>query len=359
VTRRSLIGMLVLLLTLSMAGAQQPLKPPAYDLATSPTLAVGGSATGELSRDDGRDFINGGYLDIWAIPSDGNEVLEVRIAARGGMIFFGSLFSPAGEVVDYRSDTTYQGDTNVTSVVARVGAPGVYMLVVSGYGPDTLGAYTLERVSHQAGEGTTVAISVPGQFSRNLPYFAVDRLEFTLTEATTVVATLQADGFNGFLGLGGAQDNYNYGFAQAYFGEQGELRVRLEPGRYAIAVNAAEGVGSGTYRVDLQVYEPPVVEAIDVMGPSFYTGELAPGTKATYRIVLNSDSRLRVRVSSFAFDTYLEIFEASSNFLIAENDDDVATDSYLDVGISAGTYLVVVSSVFAGEGGSFELNLDW
>lgn len=356
----ALRGSFLALLLVTVAAAQQPLKPPVYDLASSPSLTLGQVQRGELTRDDARDFINGGYLDIWAIPSNGNEVLEIRITTSHGHIFFGSLFAPDGDVTNYRSQTSYAGDNSITSVIARIDAPGVYMLVVSGYGPDALGAYTLERDSFAAGEGVNVNVSVPDRFTRTLPFFATDRLTFTLTEPKIISASIVAEGFDAYLGLQGADDNYNYDFAAAFYGQEARLRQKLEPGRYVLTISAAEGVGSGTYAVDIDAVEAVAMDVVDITMPDVFSDVyLEPMARGVFRLVLTRDVALEVSVNSDDFNTSLEIFEEANNFLIASDSDPFFRDSMLYVGISAGTYLLVVTSMVEGTGGFFNLSVNW
>ena len=344
----------------SFALAQQPLKVPNYDLSTSPALLVGESQGGELSRDDGRDFINGGYVDVWAIPSGGGEVLELQISTRG-FVAFGTLFSPSGELLDYRSDTSFMGDTSVTTLAARLSESGLYMLVVSGFGPDSLGDYQLSRASTAVGEGTTRLVSLPAVFDASVGPLTSDVVVFELVAASTIRAELRTSGWPALLTLTGpSPGSFVSNASNAYGGDALIINV-LEAGRYELRIEPAGGVGGGPYSLSLESVEEVDAAAAggDVSSPGRLDAQrLEPFGSVRYRLLLDQDARVTLDLSSLEFDTFLEVRHEATDEFIGADDDTYGTDSYLELDLRAGAYLVLVSG-WGGSGGVFSLAIDW
>lgn len=345
----------------SLALAQQPLKPPIYDLASSPTLRVGETQAGELTRDDARDFINGGYLDLWAIPSDGNEVLELRLSGRG-FTPFGSTFSPAGEPLEAESFTRFTADQDITTVRATINEAGVYLLVVSGYGPDSLGRYELTRAIAVVGEGSTYDVAPPVMIAASLGPLATDLVRFDLSEPAVVRVALATADWLAQITLRSTSPDYLIDTANTLWGSEALMGPLLEPGSYELSI---EGVGgeSGDYTLVVDALMVADAERLgdEIASPVRLEGEpLLPGGTVRYPLRLDARARVSIALESYDFDTFLEVFDEATGELLGANDDDEYTsNSFLELELDAGRYLVVVRSFFSSDSGIYSLSLDW
>lgn len=76
-----------------------------------------------------------------------------------------------------------------------------------------------------------------------------------------------------------------------------------------------------------------------------------------YRFELPAVTPVQLRLTSGAFDAYLELQDATGNVVAADDDFGGGTDSQLDLDLPAGRYDAVVSSYYAGQTGAYRLEL--
>jgi hypothetical protein len=128
-------------------------------------------------------------------------------------------------------------------------------------------------------------------------------------------------------------------------------------GTYVVVVSGYGDWDLGPYTATMTRFGGGHAEAATLEPPASIDGVLAPGGRDSYRLLIEEDAVVSVRLASLAFDTFLELYDAEGWFL-AENDDALSTtDSELLVRLSAGEYLVVASAYYGYGGGEYVLTV--
>lgn len=249
--RRWMVGSMLWLLA-GAASAQQGLNSPVFYYSTSPMLELGASLHGELDQDDGRNFKDGSYLDVfvfWGVEGEATEI----IASSHEIDVYLTLYGPGGTFVDSNDDDWAASDWT-TDAAIRLDLPstGIYVVVVSGYSVYDLGAYTVRRDSYVVPTGATVVVSAPGHYVGTLPSVVHDHYLLEVTETIHLTATLRSEEFDAYLEVldaSGVLVAYNDDFEAAGFDAQ--LVLELAPGQYQIVVSSYYDGGRGGYGLEL------------------------------------------------------------------------------------------------------------
>ncbi len=186
---------------------------------------------------------------------------------------------------------------------------------------------------------------------------ARDAYTLTLTAGASLVMDMDSTAFDTYLELRDLT-----GLLIAENDDRGDgtlnsrLRIDLPPGRYAIIARGYSTFDSGAYTLSVQVDAPQVAEGgISLNTP--ISGSIARGGSATYALTVDAPASFTFDLSSTAFDTVLEIFDAANN-RVGYNDDfpGLNTNSRIEnLALAAGTYRVVVRSYGNAGGGAFNL----
>lgn len=135
------------------------------------------------------------------------------------------------------------------------------------------------------------------------------------------------------------------------------IRSALEgAGNHLLVVSgsAQRDVGSFTLLRNQVVTHPPVTHTLAF--PGTLVDRLAAFSSHSIVVTLSEATWLRAELRSSDFDTYLEIY-GSHGALIAENDDDIGTDSQLTLELEAGRYEFVVSGYVEDAEGDYRFNI--
>jgi hypothetical protein len=352
---------LVALLASSFALAVQPLASPIYYLVTAPELVDGVPVIGELTTASGRNFKDGSHLDVLVLRSAGEETVDVRVESDDFDVYL-TLVSPAGEVLDANDYVQPMGDAfDAARVRTYLPEAGTYLVVVSGYGPNDLGRYTVTRTPFVAPPKVVVDVELPGRYDGFLNEAAADMLWITVDAPITVRATLRSSDFDTMLevydGRGGfvdANDDFD--------GTDSGLLLDLEPGRYEFLVKGFWEDASGAYTFEVEPYERPEPVVVDVSAPGAFEGFLEPQVVDTYRLTLTGPASVTVDLRSIDFDTLLEAFEEADGtayYLDGNDDAGAGTDSRLVLALSPGTYLFDAQGLWDDDRGSYTITFDW
>ena len=352
---------LAALLVPSTALAMQPLASPIYYLVTAPELVDGVPIDGELTTASGRNFKDGSYLDVLVLHSAGEETVDVRVESNEFDVYL-TLVSPAGEVLDANDYVQPMGDAlDAARVRSYLAEAGTYLAVVSGYGPNDLGRYTVTRSVFVAPPKVVVDVEVPGRYDGYLEEAAADTLWITVDAPLTVRATLRSSDFDTMLeiydGSGGfvdANDDFD--------GTDSGLVLDLVPGRYEFLVKGFWDEAFGAYTFEIESYERPEPVLIDVSAPGAFDGFLEAQVVDTYRLTLTGPAIVTVDLRSSDFDTLLEAFEEADGtaFYLDGNDDaGDGTDSRLVLSLPAGTFLFDARGLWDDDIGSYTITFDW
>ncbi|MDF1524533.1 MAG: hypothetical protein P1P87_17150 [Trueperaceae bacterium] len=357
-TRRPTL--LALLATvLSVAWAQLPLTPPTYLLSSGTELVVDVPVRGELTAASGQNFKDGSRLDVLVLRSAGDETVEVRVES-DDFDTYATLVAPDGTILD-ANDEAAGGAFYASRVRAYLPSAGTYLVVVSGFGPDDLGAYTATRVAYAPPPKVVVDIDLPGRYEGFLNEEAADMLWVTVEAPTTVRATLRSFDFDAVLEV--YDDNGFYLDANDDFdGTDSQLVLDLEPGRYEFLAKGYWEAASGAYTFEVEVYERPEPVVVDVMAPGTFEGYLEPQMIDMYRVTLSAPATVTVDLRSLDFDAMLEAYEEADGtayYLDGNDDFGEGTDSRLVLALPAGTYLFDAAGFWDGASGRYTIDFAW
>lgn len=137
------ITLFVLLLTLvAAATAQRPLNPPNYYAFQLPVLVPGVPMTGELTAEDGQNFKDGAYVDMFVFDGKADDFVSLRVTS-GEFDAHVTVFDPSGYLLDLNDDYSGSGDTSA-GVDLWLPETGRYFVVVSGFSQFDIGYYAVE-----------------------------------------------------------------------------------------------------------------------------------------------------------------------------------------------------------------------
>lgn len=354
---RRLTLALALIAALAVATAQrQPLTSPIYYLVTAPDLVDGVPVHGELTTSSGQNFKDGSFLDVLVVRSAGDEVVELRVESEDFDTYL-TLVAPDGSLLDVNDDV-WDGDAAYASRLRTyLREPGAYLLVVSGFGADDIGRYTVTRSVFVAPDKVVVDAFVPGSYQGYLHERMADMYWITLSEDATIVATLRSPEFDTVLEVYGS-DGRRVAENDDFDGTDSQVIVDLPAGRYEFLVKGYWDEAFGAYTLEFDVFEAPETVVVDVPGPGSFEGGLAQGAYDTYVITLAMAATVTVDVRSSEFDTYLDAYDANGNW-IDSNDDFQGSDSRLTLQLEPGRYEFDVSAFGEFSSGAYTVSFDW
>ena len=358
---RRLLPLLLLAAAVSVGLAQLPLTPPTYLLSSGTELVADVPLLGALTPASGRNFKDGSYLDVLVLRSGGDEVVEVRVESDDFDTHL-TLVSPDGTVLDANDDVVASDTFYASRVRAYLPTAGTYLVIVSGYGPDDLGAYTATRAAYAPPPKVVVDVDLPGRFEGFLNEESADMLWVTVDAPVTVRATLRSPDFDTVLEV--YDGNGRYVDANDDFdGTDSQLVLDLEPGRYEFLIKGYFDQASGAYTFEIEPFDRPEPVVVDVTAPGVIEGFLEDGVVDTYRLTLTAPATVTVDLRSFEFDTMLEAFEEvdATTFYYLDGNDDAGdgTDSQLVLELPVGTYLFDAAGLASWASGAYTIEFAW
>lgn len=259
--RRTLLAVAAAVL-LGTAVAQQTLRPPHYYLFQVPRLTSGEPVAGTLTTDDGQNFKDGSYVDLYAIQGLEGDRVSISVSSTSFDAFV-TLFDPYGELVASNDDYMDMGGDAGIDVTLYV--DGAYLLVVSGYSQWDTGDYTVELRTGASGSPTASgSVEVPGaiesQITPDMPLHPngyvgpTEYFGFEVSEEALVLFTLTSLDFDTVLTIYdefgneiGQNDDYG-------FNSDSQLALPLVPGSYVVAVSSYYTGAGGHYSLTVDKY---------------------------------------------------------------------------------------------------------
>lgn len=237
------------LLLAATALAQQPVQSPYYLLSSAPSLELGVPVGGALTPASGRNFKDGSYLDVLVLRAEAGESVAVLVESDAFDTYL-SVFDPVGTLVASNDDAWDVSDAWAASQVTFVAAlTGAYVVVVSGYSPTDLGAYTATRVAWEAPEPVLVDVAGPGIFRGTVDAGAVVGYRFTVDAPATLTATARSLEFDTVLRV--VVDGVVVAENDDFDGTDSQVVVDLEPGVYVVEVAGYWEGAFGAFGLDL------------------------------------------------------------------------------------------------------------
>ena len=332
---------------------------------TSGTVAVGGSATGEIEVANDRDW--------FAVELAAGSTY--RFDLRGAETGDGSLSNPeihgmydsgGGEIADTSDEDGGTGHNSRVTFTAETS--GTYYVATSGHGSST-GTYTLSATlldDFTADTGTAGTVTFGGtatgviNSASDLDWFAVDLLagttyRFDLEGSTTRKGTLHDPYLRGIYDSGGT---IIAGTSDDNGGRSFNSRVTFTPtetGRYYVSAGAHKDSNPGTYT--LSVTLPGLDLAADsstagtvAVGGSVESGIDSAGDVDWFAVTLEAGETYRLDLAGrptgdgTLADPYLNgVYNSDGNFIAGTSDDDGGTGHNSRVTFTpttSGTYYV-------------------
>ncbi len=260
---RSLTAALALA-ALTVAAAQLPLNPPNYYLSQLPELVDGAALEGELSADDGQNFKDGSYVDLYVFYGVAGEQVRLAVSSVEFDTYL-TVYDPAGAVLDFNDDdwNGYGSDSALQLVLPETGR---YLMVVSGYGPYDVGRYVVERgagrpmtvdaveidvPSVQTGFLDPSMVAAPGTWGGPSQVYAFD-----LERPALLVASLASFDFDTVLYVMDEAGTVLAENDDVASGTDSQAMVELEPGRYLVVASSWSSESAGSYTLELNLYVP-------------------------------------------------------------------------------------------------------
>lgn len=259
--RPAAAALLVLLVsTAAVASAPSRLVTPTYYLTTAPELVEGEPLQGSLSDHDGQNFKDGSRVDV--VKTRGSAGEPVVIEALSDTIDTHlTLYGPEGDLVAVNDD-------GPASLDARIGIEfpddGTYVVVISGFDREDLGAYRLVRRRPEASK--VEPLPFPGEFHTTLEADMLPTedlgsgpsraFSLELDEALLVMITAMSEDVDTVLAAVDAEGERVGRNDDSDLGTDSRLWLELEPGRYRIVVAAYGEGAAGDVRLRTRGYRP-------------------------------------------------------------------------------------------------------
>lgn len=266
--------------------AQRPLNVPNYLLSSTPMLPLNTPVDGRLDSDDGQNFKDGAYVDVYTFDGTAGEEVVLLL---GSAVFdtYLSLFSPSGELVDWSDDLANTSDSGLDVFLPETGR---YLVVVSSFFGGATGDYTVTRYTpdqapmevfedllddfplggpdHGAlppSQILSVPTSVSGALSADTAPIDIDgwshyvqTFDFALGETRLVEIAMRSDEFDAYLYLFdesgeliASNDDDPGGFDT-----DSRIAQTLEPGSYTVVATSFFELESGGYELEIQLFQP-------------------------------------------------------------------------------------------------------
>ena len=108
-------------LLLGLALAQRPVNVPNYLLVTSPVLEVDVPIDGELSGEDGQNFKDGSYLDIYTFKGEAGQLVAIDVTSFDFDTTL-TLYSPSGILEQFNDDNDFSTDSTISVELFETGS---------------------------------------------------------------------------------------------------------------------------------------------------------------------------------------------------------------------------------------------
>lgn len=270
--------------------------------------------------------------------------LEVHLQSED----FDTVLEITGENTFLENDDWGEG-TN--SALFPVLTPGDYVIGVRSWSDSGTGLYELS-VSAVAFDGD-VSGGGPIAPGESLVGFLVsdeNQYQFSLSERSRIVLSMDSDDFDAFLELYGP--NTSLSDDDSGDGLNARISAVLEPGDYDIVATSYSGNGSYTLTLDAQPFDAELVSQGRIRPGERVTGQLDGYDELHYELLIETAGQYRIDVRSDDVDAYLTLVGEG----LREEDDDggEGTNACLSLTLQPGEYQLIATTYFGGTQGLLE-----
>lgn len=350
------------------AGTQPP--------STGSALAYGDSDSATLTEQSNV---------VYTFDGKAGDVVTIELTSPDFDAYLSLQDSSGDEIA---SDDDSAGNLNARIASFALPADGTYTIVAGSYGGGISGAYTISLSSGDATavpteETATPEVTATATATATEPVanggtagtLTNDLLSASYTfegsSGDTVTITLTSPDFDSYLILQGpdgrsvAEDddsagNLNSTIQNFSLPEDGTYTIiassnnRAEVGEYLIEVTGATITAAQALTPTAPPPTPIAQQGGDIAVGTSVTGSLGDDAETTsYAFTLDTDQSVTITLTSDAFDTFVSLQDANSTELTSDDDGAGNLNSRIEnYALTAGTYMIVVSSsggVFSGE----------
>lgn len=343
-------------------------------------LRFGQTVRGDLSEGDAQAPSGGSREDAYTVSTREGQRIEITLRSRDfdAVLDVAAAADPAA--VLWSDDDSLAGEEGVGDARVRFTSPGGDLIVrVRAFEADSTGAYALTLTERppapRAPRPSAIRMgqTVQGQLGDRDPEAEdgapYDAFRLRLRRGERMLVTLTSDAFDPVLRVGEGQGD---AFAELALNDDDgtglNSRLVFEAPRDAEYVIRAQSLnqGQGDYALTVAAAPPQAPAAEAVIGQS-YEGELsatdgldeAGRPTDLWRFSGAAGQRVRIDMSSEAFDTYLELLDPAGGVL-AEDDDGQGegTDSRITFTLEAdGVHQIRARAFAPGGQGAYTLAL--
>ncbi len=344
-------------------------------------LSPGAALQGELADGDKTAPDDAYRYDEFAIQARAGQRFEAIMSSDAFDTYLEVFRDPASDTPLASDDDGMGGETTNSRLRFTANEAGTYLLRARTLSGVEGGAYSLSLADRgpapraQRPGGIRLGQHIGGSLGRGdaetddgLPY---DAFAFRAQAGGRFAISLESDDFDPVVRVGRMTDGAFVELAQNDDGPDMGLNSRLvftapDAGEYVIRATPINSAGEGSYRLSL-AEGPPPIPAQSVMIGDTVQGELTDSdgksegglTADAYRFSGREGQRVRIDMSSDAFDTYLQLFD-ESHVSLAEDDDGAAegTNSRLTFTLPADGAYVIEARPFSAATGAYTLKLE-
>ena len=342
-------------------------------------LAVGATVEGTIGDGDLTAVEDSYRYDDYAVSARAGQRLEAVLRS-GAFDAFLEVFPEDATADALGADDDGLGEGADSRLRFTAPADGTYILRARPLSGLEGGAYTLslsERAPAARAprpSGVRVGQTVRGEITNRdpetddgLPY---DAFAFRARQGDRIAIALDSEAFDPVLHVGRTENGAFVQLAENDDGPDGGLNSRLlftapANGDYLIRVTPLDPDTAGAYSLALQEGPPPVpAQAIEI--GATVDGQLtetdgkneSDAAADTYRFEGREGQRIRIDMTSDAFDTYLELFDEARVSL--DQDDDggpEGTNSRLTITLPRTGSYIIEARAFSQATGAYNLSI--
>ena len=343
-------------------------------LAATP-LAIGSSAEGELSADDGVND-GGARADAYSFTAAAGQRIDATLNADAFDAYL-ELFNAAGESIDQDDDGGEEG-TN-SRLIATLAEAGTYTLQVRSTGDVTTGAYTValaEAAPEPAPTPLAFATVTQGEIeaggARDDDGRGYDTYTFSGAAGARVQVVMRSGDFDAYLQISKAGAFEPLGSDDDGLGEGTDSRLNFilpEAGDYVIRASPLGSEEKGLYSIELTDKGPqPEPGSILIGATARGTLDDSDGLADdgsyfdAYAVQVAEGDKLNVTLVSNDFDAFLDIGQDNDGaWTSVATDDDGLSDTHAKIEWTveeAGTYVIRARSFAMGQKGTYALTVE-
>ena len=340
-------------MTLALAACQKLGNVAAGAGNKAPDIAVGASATGEITSSSPLNHNDGSRHQDYRITLKNGEAVSLELGGslNGQLaVFDGSNMIAKANTGYYGMEDEGEAAPGPVSLAFRAPKDGTYLIAVNSVGADSFGPFKLKATQVVPYDGKPLAAG-----SQATDWLVGDKQEYKLKidKAGLYSIVMESNAFDAYLRLTGRnveqEDDDNGGNLNS------RIRAWLEPGDYTLTTSSVNG-SSGSFKLSINL-TPTNSNLATRDGTALAIGQTAQGmidSRGRRSFVLNLDNARRIQFDASADDFDATLRVTGPGVDAQDDDGGGGLNARLSLPLGPGRYTVEVSSL-GNTQGMFEL----